>query len=258
MISLLLTLAGSLTVFGQDGGEVPTGQPRASVGHVVPLATGTTATDEDGYHAVALKDLATTKWTHACTRGIVTLSKREADGDRHLRLEADGAFIVAEIIPQIPFPAPRVGQSVEVCGITRYDRAHGWPELHPVTRTPRVFKAQGSGFKAQGTSGSVSPVSIAVAPRTAFEPATFKLRITVEPHPDNRGLLVSFDGPGYLRRFGEQLDGDDAPRTRERTIENVPAGEYVIAACVHTTEGHHRCAEAQTVTVIGQEMEFRP
>lgn len=83
------------------------------------------------YHAVPLQQLGTTKWTHVETCGRATLVKAEADGDLHIRLDAAGRFIVAEILGRA-LPAPKVGQWVQVRGISRIDKTHGWPEVHPV------------------------------------------------------------------------------------------------------------------------------
>lgn len=84
------------------------------------------------YHVVTIAALKETKWTHVQVCGKVTLAKREADGDVHLRLDAAGAFIVAEMVPYHPLPVPKVGQFVRVKGISREDRTHRWYEVHPI------------------------------------------------------------------------------------------------------------------------------
>jgi hypothetical protein len=84
------------------------------------------------YHGVTVAQLRETKWTHVSVCGKVTLAKKEDDGDAHIRIEAGGAFAVAEIVPYHPLPMPKVGQWVRVAGISRYDKTHAWPEVHPV------------------------------------------------------------------------------------------------------------------------------
>lgn len=88
------------------------------------------------YHPVPIAQLATTKWTHVRVCGLVTLVRKEADGDVHIRLaDPAGAFVVAEIIPAIPLPRPKRRQRICVEGISRIDKGHGhWPEVHPVER----------------------------------------------------------------------------------------------------------------------------
>ena len=95
------------------------------------------------YHRVALPDVATTKWTHVITCGLVTYSRTMADGDRHITLRETAAgedFVVLETIPALPLQAPRKEDKyIEAWGIARIDRGHrtpqypaGWPELHPL------------------------------------------------------------------------------------------------------------------------------
>jgi hypothetical protein len=84
------------------------------------------------YHGVSVAKLKETTFTHVSVCGRVALVKREDDGDIHIRLEAGGAFVVAEIVPYHPLPAPKVGQFVRVAGVSREDKAHKWFEVHPV------------------------------------------------------------------------------------------------------------------------------
>lgn len=85
-----------------------------------------------GYHAVALDKLAASQWTHVCVTGPVVYRRHQEDGDWHITLDDGRAKVVLEIIPLIPLPPPAKGDVVTACGITRQDKEHGWPELHPV------------------------------------------------------------------------------------------------------------------------------
>ena len=108
---------------------------------LVLVASSVVASEvEEPYRSVPLAAVATTRHTHVCTVGPVVYVRRQGDGDVHVTLHDGRALVVAEIIPQIPLPAPTKGQRTEVCGITRIDRWHrtaqypaGWPEIHPVT-----------------------------------------------------------------------------------------------------------------------------
>jgi len=85
------------------------------------------------YHPETIDSMATSRHTHVRVSGVVTLVKREADGDVHIRLDdKHGHFIVAEIVPYHPLPRPRFGQHIEVSGIRRFDDeyGHGWWEIH--------------------------------------------------------------------------------------------------------------------------------
>lgn len=85
------------------------------------------------YHELTLEDLADgTRWTHACVTGPVVYRRKQADGDWHVTLDNGRAKVVLEIVPAIPLPAPRKGETVRACGVTRFDVSHSWWELHPV------------------------------------------------------------------------------------------------------------------------------
>jgi len=65
--------------------------------------------------------------------GKVILIKREDDGDYHFVIEDGGVKVVCEIVPELPLdPHPKVGQTVYVWGIPRWDGQHRWGEIHPV------------------------------------------------------------------------------------------------------------------------------
>jgi hypothetical protein len=107
-------------------------QLESSVGvYPLPAVVGMSG-ESRTYHGVTISGLKETQWTHVSVCGKVALAKHEADGDVHLRLEANGAFIVAEIVPYHPLPIPKVGQFVRVAGISREDKTHSWYEVHPV------------------------------------------------------------------------------------------------------------------------------
>jgi hypothetical protein len=106
---------------------------------VAPLSGQTAHKDADGFHTVPLAQMATTTHTHACTSGPVVYMRKQADGDEHITIDDGTSMVVVEIIPAIPLPAPKKGQRIKACGITRIDRGHrtprypgGWPELHPL------------------------------------------------------------------------------------------------------------------------------
>ena len=57
---------------------------------------------------------------------------KSGDGDDHINIMSQDGSLVAEIIPEYPLPVPLVGDKIRIWGITRYDIAHRWWELHPV------------------------------------------------------------------------------------------------------------------------------
>lgn len=76
--------------------------------------------------------------THVSVAGRVAYTRRERDGDQHLKIlgARDGAVIL-ECIPEFPeilAACRRVqkGDLIDVTGISRYDTDHDYPEVHPV------------------------------------------------------------------------------------------------------------------------------
>ena len=68
---------------------------------------------------------------------VVDYVRTESDSDYHIRLRdprdtVATHFVVAECIPLVPCPHPRVGDTITVRGIQRRDAEHGWAEVHPV------------------------------------------------------------------------------------------------------------------------------
>ena len=63
------------------------------------------------------------------------------------------------------------------------------------------------------------------------EPAYVRLRIRVEPDPDNRGLWVSAVSDDFATSSYKQLARDSAP-TRWVIWKDIPAGVYTVVAVV--------------------------
>jgi hypothetical protein len=84
------------------------------------------------YHKVSIAGISKTLFTHVEVTGKVTLVKKEADGDVHIRLSDGQTFIVAECVPELPCKPPRKGATITVRGVSRFDKEHGWWEVHPV------------------------------------------------------------------------------------------------------------------------------
>lgn len=124
---ILLTLA---LLFGPADATEP--RPTAAADRIDPrIAVRPKA---ELYWRVPIAGLALNKHTHVCVAGKVTRLYAEKDGDAHWIVEDAGAKVVAEIIPTARplLGRPKVGQSIVICGVTRFDREHAWEEIHPV------------------------------------------------------------------------------------------------------------------------------
>lgn len=107
------------------------------------------------YHPLSsTRELVTTHHTHVQVEGLVLAVLHEDDGDTHIRISdgtvtkcdvpayMKGSCIVAEIRPGANIEPPKKGDRIRVYGISRYDRAHRFWEVHPVTRLVIVEMAK--------------------------------------------------------------------------------------------------------------------
>lgn len=70
--------------------------------------------------------------TYTTVVGDVTQVSHELDGDYHIRIQGQGAFLVLEIMPELPLAPPHIGQRITAWGVVRHDGLHNWWELHPL------------------------------------------------------------------------------------------------------------------------------
>jgi membrane-associated phospholipid phosphatase len=128
-VILLAVLGGWLVARFQDHGlRIALNRADARLGGHLP-------TDARLYRPTTIETLAAGRWrpTRARVYGQVTYVNRELDGDVHVALKApDGAFVVLEIIPELPIPAPHDDDRITAWGIVRHDGLHNWWELHPL------------------------------------------------------------------------------------------------------------------------------
>ncbi len=85
--------------------------------------------------------------TYAAVVGDVTQVTHELDGDYHIRVEGQSAFLVLEIMPEFPLAPPHIGEQITAWGVVRHDGLHNWWELHPLVgwRPGNVAAPPGTG-----------------------------------------------------------------------------------------------------------------
>ena len=91
---------------------------------------------------------------------------------------------------------------------------------------------------------------MAVSPAQSFAPSNLRVRVTVEPHAQNRRLAVVADSADFYRSSEVQLDGEQAPKTISIEFTGVPGGSYQVSSVVLDQSGRLRASARQDVNVI--------
>ena len=98
------------------------------------LHAGSAPVPPSEYATIPIETIAAGKSraTYATVVGDVTQVSHELDGDYHIRVEGQAAFLVLEIMPEFPLAPPHIGEQITAWGVVRHDGLHNWWELHPL------------------------------------------------------------------------------------------------------------------------------
>jgi len=80
-------------------------------------------------------------------------------------------------------------------------------------------------------------LDLRVSPAISLAPASVVVRAIVEHDPQNRELEIVADSSEFYRRTVVELDGEQAPKTTELKLIDIPGGEYEITATLYTERG---------------------
>ena len=80
-------------------------------------------------------------------------------------------------------------------------------------------------------------LKIDVSPRISAAPAVVRIRATVTPNAENRGLKIVADSGDYFRSSFVPLDGADAASVTVTSFKNLPGGEYDITVTLVGDKG---------------------
>lgn len=102
-----------------------------------------------------------------------------------------------------------------------------------------------------GAPGSAanSRLHIDVSPRISQAPAQVRIRATVTPSAENRGLRIVADSGDFLRSSYLPLDGAAAAPITETSFRNLPGGEYEVTVTLVDSQGHATNVDRRTIMV---------
>jgi hypothetical protein len=89
-----------------------------------------------------------------------------------------------------------------------------------------LFALAAAGLHAPGRPAD--PLSLSVTPSVCLSPCEIRATVRIEPHADNRRLVLTADSERFRRSSATSLEGAAAARTHVRTFRRLPAGTYVV------------------------------
>jgi len=106
-----------------------------------------------------------------------------------------------------------------------------------------------SASPTQNIAGAAEKLELRVSPSVSMAPASVVVRAIVEHHADNRELEIVADSSDFYRRSVVELDGEQAPKTTELKLIDIPGGEYQVTATLLTAHGE-RTTVRKSITVM--------
>lgn len=92
-------------------------------------------------------------------------------------------------------------------------------------------------------------LTLRVTPSVSHAPAYVRVTTQVERDAANRRLEITADSAEFYRSSTINLEGEQAPRTTELTLKNLPKGEYTISAVLVDNMGR-KSQVSRTLLVI--------
>jgi len=94
------------------------------------------------------------------------------------------------------------------------------------------------------------PLTLTVTPAQSFAPARLRIRARIEPSAVNRMLTIVADGSEFYRSSAFQLDGENAAKTFELFLADLPGGEYDVYAYLTDSLGRRRAVAHRRARVL--------
>lgn len=105
------------------------------------------------------------------------------------------------------------------------------------TNTTAIAFALAAAVSGVMARNAAEPLEVSVRPAVTPAPGAVRVVVTVEPHPDNRALVIEADSPAFFRSSLRQLEGEADARTHTLLLTSLPAGVYTITARLRGANG---------------------
>jgi hypothetical protein len=81
------------------------------------------------------------------------------------------------------------------------------------------------------------PLTVRVLTTSRFAPSDVVVQAFIESDSRNREVSFEVDSAAYYTRSEAELEGDEAPRSKEVTFRMLPAGSYKVCVTLLGTDG---------------------
>ena len=102
---------------------------------------------------------------------------------------------------------------------------------------------------ASGATDANEKLSLRVTPNVSSAPSTVVVKATVAKHAENRWLRIEADSGSFYRSSAIELDGDRAPLVTEIRLNNLPSGEYTVAAVLRNNLGEETVVKRTAIVL---------
>jgi hypothetical protein len=103
--------------------------------------------------------------------------------------------------------------------------------------------------RATHVAHAADKLELHVSPAISMAPASVLVRATVQHNADNRELEIVADSSAFYRRSVVELDGEQAPKTTELRLIDIPGGEYEVRATLVTARGDQTTVRTSIMVV---------
>ena len=92
-------------------------------------------------------------------------------------------------------------------------------------------------------------IMLRVTPSVSQAPAWVRVIAQVEKDSTNRSLEITADSGEFFRSSTINLEGDQAPRTTELTLKNLPKGNYTVSAVLVDNLGRRSLVQKSVLVI---------
>jgi hypothetical protein len=93
-------------------------------------------------------------------------------------------------------------------------------------------------------------IKIKISPAVVFAPADLRVSTSIDSNASNRSLEITAESNDFYISSQVELDGDQAPKTREIVLRGLPAGQYTLTAIVRDASAKEIGGTRAVATVL--------